>query len=334
MDLQGIPFTKVYKSMLTSSIWTTPHPRLHMIRCVWMTLMLMADRHGFVHSSVPGLAAQAVVTLEEAQEALEMFRSPDPYSRSKENEGRKLLDVDGGWFLLNYATHREVTREELNKASKRRWYHRQKLTKTRTDVLTRYPTRDLESQPSLFSDQDPDRSLAEQEQKGAETPTREPSEAQSQPAVFRNLDAWVTPDEVYDTALLAGLSRAAVDERIAELRNGPIGGVRGVFDRTKYVLRQVPKWRVWAETASHGAVHKPGSTGGASGGLGRGPRFGPVLEPTGRHRAFAEKHGIDLAAMVRELTEQGAVESLGVGRALELLGQRLSKAKAERKGAA
>lgn len=360
MDLTGIPFTKVYRSMLTSSVWTTPHPNLHMIRCVWMTLMLMADRHGFVHSSVPGLAAQAVVTIEEAQEALEVFRSPDPYSRTKDQEGRKLIDVEGGWFLLNYQTHRELTREERAKESKRAWYHRQKASKTREPVLVVPNPELLDAQPSLSSS-DPDQSLAGPEQSGstrtgaslaadrarivAETDAGlaafgeamaqnlgEIPSAQGQRAIHRSLDGWLPRPEHYTRATEIGLPRDVFDARLADLRNGPIGGARGVFDRDDYVMRQLPKWKVWHETAQSQAVHRPGSTNGHGPGPRRGGILRSVLEPTGKHRAFAEKHGLDLAAMTREIEESGAIDELGAKRALEILGQKMSKAARDKGG--
>src|SRR5678809_548249 len=92
-----------------------------------MTLMLMADKNGYVHSSVPGLAAQAVVTIDDALEALELFLAPDPYSRTKEHEGRKLVEVEGGWRLLNYEKHRDAKRDALQKKYRRDWYHKQKV---------------------------------------------------------------------------------------------------------------------------------------------------------------------------------------------------------------
>ncbi len=306
MDLQGIPFTKVYRSMLTSSIWTTPRPHLHMVRCVWMTLMMLADKRGFVHSSVPGLAAAALVSIEEAEQALEVFREPDPYSRTQEHEGRKLLDVDGGWFLLNYEKHRGTGESERAKESKRNWYHRNKHPKTREE----HPTRTLLS-ASVSSD--PDQSLA-----GPEAPPSEPvsdAPTSSQRVVFRNLDGWVPSEALIAEALIGVLTRAEFDERVAELRNGPIGGARGVFSRDDYVRKQLGRWRTWAEEARSKAVHRPGSTNGGA----YGSRVPPVLNARqtgwglqldGAHAAFAEQHGLDAAALVSEFLRSGHADAL------------------------
>ena len=336
MDLTGIPFTKVYRSMLTSSLWTMPHPRLHMVRCVWMTLMLLADRRGYVHASVPGLAAAAIVTLEEAEEALQLFREPDRYSRTREHEGRRLVDVEGGWLLLNYESHRAAAVDELAKQSKREWYHREKAkrssapSKTRCDSLAPSKLEEIERVPSASSS-DQDRSLEGPEQNGS-TGSAQPVELQGLRGVHRSLTGWEPRPELFARAVEIGLPREVVEARIAELRNGPIGGARGVFDRDDYVMRQLPRWKTWHETAQSQAVHRAGSANGAGTGPRRGGILRSVLEPTGRHRAYAEKHGLDLAALTRKIEESGAVEELGHKRALELLGQTMSKAVHDKAG--
>jgi uncharacterized phage protein (TIGR02220 family) len=55
---------------------------------------------------VPGLAVIARVSTEECRAALATLSSPDPDSRTKEHEGRRIREVDGGWLLLNYAKYR------------------------------------------------------------------------------------------------------------------------------------------------------------------------------------------------------------------------------------
>lgn len=77
-------------------------------RIVWVTMMALADQHGRVLASVPGLAHTARVPIEAVRAALEIFLSPDPDSRTPDFEGRRIEKVEGGWRLLNYARHRET----------------------------------------------------------------------------------------------------------------------------------------------------------------------------------------------------------------------------------
>ena len=97
-------FTKMFGSITDSTVWGEPDPT----RIVWITMLAMANRDGFVHSSVPGLAHRARVSLEACEAALETFKSPDPYSRTVDYEGRRIEAVDGGWILLNYLKYREA----------------------------------------------------------------------------------------------------------------------------------------------------------------------------------------------------------------------------------
>lgn len=108
-------FTKLFSSITESTIWMEPDH----VRLTWITMLAMADRQGRVYASVPGLAHRARVDLEQAEDALDRFRKPDPHSRSPEHEGRRIEDIDGGWRLLNHAKYRTLRDEEAHRESKR-----------------------------------------------------------------------------------------------------------------------------------------------------------------------------------------------------------------------
>lgn len=110
-------FTKLFTSITESTIWAEPdHTRL-----VWITMLAMADHAGRVWGSIPGLANRARVPLEKCEEALRSLMSPDKYSRTKDHEGRRIEEIDGGWRLLNHAKYRAIRDEESIKESKRRY---------------------------------------------------------------------------------------------------------------------------------------------------------------------------------------------------------------------
>ena len=90
-------YTKLHKEMLDSTIWLE---ELH-VKVVWITMLAMRDERHEVQASIPGLAKRAGVTLEQCQESLEKFMAPDPHSRSKEYDGRRIEPIRGGWVLLN-----------------------------------------------------------------------------------------------------------------------------------------------------------------------------------------------------------------------------------------
>jgi hypothetical protein len=103
-------YTKLFgTALLQSSVWQED---LH-VKVVWITMLSLADAHGIVSASVPGLARTAGVTIEQCEEALAKFLAPDKYSRTKDYEGRRIAEVDGGWLLLNHKKYRqELSSEE------------------------------------------------------------------------------------------------------------------------------------------------------------------------------------------------------------------------------
>jgi hypothetical protein len=79
-------YAKLFSSILRSSIWTEPLET----KIVWITMLALADRHGYVGASIPGIASAAGVPLDKAAEAIAKFLAPDEWSRSKD------FDVAGG----------------------------------------------------------------------------------------------------------------------------------------------------------------------------------------------------------------------------------------------
>jgi hypothetical protein len=113
----SMTFTKLFSSITASTIWAAPDST----RIVWITMLAMADQHGRVWASVPGLANIARVSIEACENAIVELQAPDKYSRTKDNEGRRIEPIDGGWRLLNYAKYRAIRDEESIKESKRRY---------------------------------------------------------------------------------------------------------------------------------------------------------------------------------------------------------------------
>lgn len=105
-------FTKLFKSILVSTIWDESVET----KIVWVSMLAMADRKGCVGASLPGLARTAGVSLEDAQVAIDKFLAPDPYSRTQDHEGRRIEEIDRGWRLLNYARFRTQHDTEARRA--------------------------------------------------------------------------------------------------------------------------------------------------------------------------------------------------------------------------
>lgn len=113
----SVTFTKLFSSITESTVWCEPDRT----RLCWICMLAMADRHGRVFASVPGLANRARVPVEDARKAIETFLSPDADSRTPEHEGRRIEAMDGGWRLLNHAKYRDIRDEESILESKRKY---------------------------------------------------------------------------------------------------------------------------------------------------------------------------------------------------------------------
>jgi hypothetical protein len=87
-------------------------------RWVWAFKLSQANGQG-IEGSVPGLAIAAHVSLDECQAAIDALLAPDKYSRTKDLEGRRLVEVDGGWQIVSYPKWRFKFSAEERKAYKR-----------------------------------------------------------------------------------------------------------------------------------------------------------------------------------------------------------------------
>ena len=129
------PFVKLLSSITDSSVWAYDDQT----RIVWITMLAMANRRGVVHAAVPGIANRARVSLESAEKAVAIFEAPDPYSRNPDNDGRRVVRVEGGFRLLNYEKVRNLKDIEADRVRKRKWWreHRGKkeLLDTELDAL-------------------------------------------------------------------------------------------------------------------------------------------------------------------------------------------------------
>jgi hypothetical protein len=137
--LEMAGYTPLFNSIVTSSVWNEDSET----RIVWITLLALADANGKVEGSVSGLAPVARVSLAICKKALNRLKQPDPYSRTKEYEGRRIEDIDGGWQVLNYIKFREKakmrTAEYYKNYRKRKAILKEKgiiQTETNTDTET------------------------------------------------------------------------------------------------------------------------------------------------------------------------------------------------------
>ena len=96
-------FVKLDCGILRSTIWD-----LDAETCkVFITLLAMARPSGLVDCCSPGVAHEARLSIERTEECLAILESPDPRSRTKSDNGRRIERTEEGYLVLNYPKYRE-----------------------------------------------------------------------------------------------------------------------------------------------------------------------------------------------------------------------------------
>jgi len=108
-------YVKLFASILTSSVWSESMET----RLVWVTMLTLADRDGFVRSSPSGLARSANVPLAACRTALRTLEQPDVESSTQEWAGRRIEAIEGGWTVLNYEKYRDLRDPDVRREQTR-----------------------------------------------------------------------------------------------------------------------------------------------------------------------------------------------------------------------
>jgi len=110
-------FTKLFNTIVTSTIWQEDDKT----RIVWITMLAISDPYGIVSASIPGLASVSNVSVDATRTAVKNLLSPDPDSRTRDFEGRRIEEIDGGWRILNYVKYRKMLSEAERAEYKAKW---------------------------------------------------------------------------------------------------------------------------------------------------------------------------------------------------------------------
>ncbi|MCC7462113.1 MAG: GIY-YIG nuclease family protein [Gammaproteobacteria bacterium] len=96
-------FVKLDTGILDSTLWLCPSE----VRIVFITMLAMARPDGHCEATAPVIARRANLPVETVRKALDELSAPDPDSRSLDQEGRRIVRVDGGFQIVTYAKYRE-----------------------------------------------------------------------------------------------------------------------------------------------------------------------------------------------------------------------------------
>jgi hypothetical protein len=118
-------FAKIFGQIFDSSIAED-----YNCRRMFMDLLVLADEDGVIDMTYEAIARRTNVPIEDVRKYIEQLCQPDPLSRSKLEEGKRLKILDSnrdwGWVVVNYHHYRNLRdRETLRK------YFRDQMRKSR-----------------------------------------------------------------------------------------------------------------------------------------------------------------------------------------------------------
>ena len=81
---------------------------------VWLTILSLCDKNGHVDMSYEAISGRTGWPLDLLRQGIEQLCTPDPTSRSPDEEGRRLVPIDPsrpwGWKVVNHSKYREKAR--------------------------------------------------------------------------------------------------------------------------------------------------------------------------------------------------------------------------------
>ena len=111
-------FGKIFEQIYDSSIaedWT--------VRTVFQDFIVLADINGVVDRTPEAISRRTNVPIEVVKAAIAQLESPDPRSRSPDENGARIVRLDEhrdwGWMIVNYQRFREIASDEQRREKTR-----------------------------------------------------------------------------------------------------------------------------------------------------------------------------------------------------------------------
>lgn len=90
-------------------------------------LLILADQEGIVDMTLDAIHRRTTIPVEILETGIEALMAPDPYSRTPDEEGRRIVLLSDhrpwGWRIVNYTKFRQLQREMDRRDYHRQYYH-------------------------------------------------------------------------------------------------------------------------------------------------------------------------------------------------------------------
>ena len=110
-------------------------------------MIVLSDSKGIIDITPPALSKRTSIPIDIIEEGIDYLSKPDPYSRSQEHEGRRIILIDEhrpwGWIIVNHEYYRNLASidDKREKARIRKQKQRAKGTKKDDVTLGHTPSR-------------------------------------------------------------------------------------------------------------------------------------------------------------------------------------------------
>lgn len=85
----------------------TPQPQLCVRELIETDFIVPPGWYGVIRAAGVGIVSRVGIDHERGLAALERLGEPEPDSRSRDYEGRRLVRIDGGYVVLNFMKYRD-----------------------------------------------------------------------------------------------------------------------------------------------------------------------------------------------------------------------------------
>lgn len=156
-------------------------------------LIVLCDADGVIDMTPPAVARRTGIPLEIIEAGIEYLEKPDPYSRTADSEGRRIVRLDDhrpwGWFIVNHKHYRDLaTKEEKREYDKARYQAAKSGNKMETS----------ENQLEKVENENISQGFTDSTHTDADTDTDKTTSTSSQPEEKKNKAKPVPVQEIFD----------------------------------------------------------------------------------------------------------------------------------------
>jgi len=99
-------------------------------------MLARMDRNSEVQGAVPTLAHMCRMSVEQFRDCIKTFEDADPDTQTPDDEGKRLIKIDGGWKIVNGMKWREKFSTQARQLRQAQW-KREKKQRAKDGMLSK-----------------------------------------------------------------------------------------------------------------------------------------------------------------------------------------------------